>query len=905
MPAAEGIPLAPPALRAARILVVDDVDADLRFVEDILRAAGYASVETTRHGRDVRELHRRNRYDLIVLDLVLPDIDGFEVMRQLQEDEGGYLPVLVVTAESTHLRRALECGGRDFIPKPLRVTELLLRARNMLETRVAWNEVDRRGRALEKELLERTADLRQTREVFQLFANQLPEALWIRTMEERTVLYVNQAWERLTGRTVRPGDNLETMLRSLHPDDYPAAAERLSRSPRGGVDVVLRFVRVDGGIRWVHLRTFPLLDEAGDARWVAGIAEDVTERKRFEEDLSRYARDLVNEVAVRQRTEAMLRETEQQFRALVEQSVAAIYIIDDGWRFAYVNPRLCEVLGYGAQQLIGRDVIEFVHGDDWRRLLENRERARNGEIPALTSTYRMIRKDGGVVHLAVSGRFVELGGRQVLFGLAQDITDSIVEQQRRREAEAHYTALVEQSLVGFYIRDEERLVCGNPRLREIFGFREEELSGLRLVDFVVPEDRHVLVEVLRRRQAGESGPIRFACRVRRADGRLLHVEGESKVIEIGGRRETVGVVQDVTERERAAEALRLSEEKYRLLWETSTDAVVLVGDDGVIQYANPSVAHVLGYVPEVLEGQHIGMVQPERYRRAHAEGMARFLATGERQLNWRRTEFLALHRDGREIPVEISLSRLSVGGKSLFASFMRDVSERKAAEAALAEAYDRMLALSERVLDLQEEERRALSLELHDDVGQSLVALRIGLHRLAADLPAAQARLLAECDGVAGTVQERLRELSQQLHPPQLDQLGLRDALRWLADRQRAITGLEIRCTFADLQGPRLPRALEGACFRICQEALNNATRHARARSIAIGLETQGNQLQLTVTDDGVGFDPTAARDLTHRRGSLGLIGMEQRARRAGGRLELESHPGGGTRVRAVFDLAA
>ena len=891
-------------IRSARILLVDDVEADRRLLDAILRSAGFEAIDQASSGSEALELYKWARHDLVLLDLGLPDIDGFEVLRSLKAVEPGYLPVLAITADPDLLPRALEAGARDFVAKPLRRVEVLMRARNVLETRLAWNDARRRGLALEDELRARTADLLQSREVFQRFANQIPQALWIRSIDSREMLFVNQAWERLSGRALQAGETVETMFAMVHPQDRERAASELARNPRGGADVELRITRADGELRWAHVRSFPLLDERGVPRWVAAIVEDVTERRCFEESLKHYSKELVHEIAVRQRTEAALREAEGHYRALVEQSAVAIYVVDAG-RFRYVNPRMCEILGYGAEELVGREVIELVHGDDWTRLLANRERAQQGNLAALTATYRLIRKDGGVVHLGVGGRFVDMGDRRVLLGVAQDFTERVLDRQRRVEAESHSAAFMQQSLVGIYVRNEERMLYANARLAEILGYDPARLRELRIADFVIPEDRATVAAVLERRRAGYDGPIHVSCRIRRVDGRVVHLEVETTVIEVAGGKETVGIVQDVTERERAAEALRLSEEKYRLLWETSTDAVILMGDDAIIQYANPSVAHVFGYVPEVLEGQHIRLLQPERMRAAHMAGLNRVLATGERRLNWRHTELVALHRDGHEFPVEISFSRITIGGRSLFAAFMRDISERKAAQAALEDAYERMQALSERVLDVQEEERRALSLELHDDVGQSLVALRIGLHRLAGQLAPEQARLLAECDQVAGGVQERLRELSQQLHPPQLDQLGLREALRWLAERQRSITGLDIRWAFGAEPEERLARGIESACFRICQEALNNATRHSGARKICIALERAGNELQLSVTDDGVGFDPEARRAQAPVSGSLGLMGMEQRARRAGGRLEVDTAPGGGTRVRAWFPLAA
>jgi adenylate cyclase len=121
----------------AKILVVDDKEANVRLIEGMLRVAGYTSVESTTHPNDVCELHRKNRYDLILLDLQMPGMDGFQVMEGLKEiEEGGYLPVLVITAQPDHKLRALQAGAKDFVSKPFDLAELRARVRNILEVRL-------------------------------------------------------------------------------------------------------------------------------------------------------------------------------------------------------------------------------------------------------------------------------------------------------------------------------------------------------------------------------------------------------------------------------------------------------------------------------------------------------------------------------------------------------------------------------------------------------------------------------------------------------------------------------------------------------------------------------------------------------------------------------------------------
>src|SRR5258706_423243 len=175
-------------------------------------------------------------------------------------------------------------------------------------------------------------------------------------------------------------------------------------------------------------------------------------------------------------------------------------------------------------------------------------------------------------------------------------------------------------------------------------------------------------------------------------------------------------------------------------------------------------------------------------------------------------------------------------------------------------------------------------------------------HRRGTASAAERRALLSECVGAAGGGREKLRQLAMARRPPQLDQLGLKEALEWLAQRQSAASGLPIKCKFAGLEA-RLPATLESACYRIAQEALSNATRHSKAKLITIGVESDGALLKLAVHDDGIGFDPGEARLRLVRSGSMGLIGMDERAQLAGGRLKVRSVPAAGTTVSAIFPL--
>lgn len=147
----------------ARILIVDDQEANVALLEQLLGEAGYGNVMSTRDPTSVCELHRRNRYDLILLDLQMPGMDGFQVMAGLKANEANaYLPVLVITAQPGHKLRALAAGARDFISKPFDLVEIKARIRNMLEVRLLYRKLEAANDRLEQLVLERTAELRES-----------------------------------------------------------------------------------------------------------------------------------------------------------------------------------------------------------------------------------------------------------------------------------------------------------------------------------------------------------------------------------------------------------------------------------------------------------------------------------------------------------------------------------------------------------------------------------------------------------------------------------------------------------------------------------------------------------------------------------------------------------------------
>lgn len=361
--------------------------------------------------------------------------------------------------------------------------------------------------------------------------------------------------------------------------------------------------------------------------------------------------------------------------------------------------------------------------------------------------------------------------------------------------------------------------------------------------------------------------------------------------------------QDISERKAAEAALRESEERFHLLVEGVTDhAIYMLDPQGRVLTWNRGAERIKGYPAAEIVGHSFECFYTEADRRTGLPQRALERATTEGRFEgegWR------LRRDGSTFWASVSITALrdEQGRLRGFAKITRDITERRMAEQTLAAYAERLELLSRQLLEAQENERRHIARELHDEVGQLLTAVTLGLQSACRhpDARAVAPALAASVESVE-RVLARVRDLSLDLRPSLLDDLGLVPALRWYAERQARQSGVPVQLVVRDAER-RFPSAVETACFRIAQEALTNALRHAGAGAVDIALRAGEGAIEVEVRDDGAGFDAAAARERAARGGSFGLLGMQERAELAGGTLAVESAPGQGTTVRACFPL--
>jgi PAS domain S-box-containing protein len=387
-------------------------------------------------------------------------------------------------------------------------------------------------------------------------------------------------------------------------------------------------------------------------------------------------------------------------------------------------------------------------------------------------------------------------------------------------------------------------------------------------------------------------------------GDYVHVWDRGRVLRdrLGRAVRLVGCMVNVTERKRAEAALRESEERHRLLSELTSDYTYTcrVEPDGSIQLdsATAGFTRVTGYTLEEAEarGGWASFIHPADLPGAR-QRMAPLLSgvpgvdelrivTKHGQTRWIRYSIYPVWDAARKRVVR-------------FLGAVQDITERKQAEAQLQGAAQRLQALSRRLLEVQELERRHLARELHDEVGQALTGLKFALEmstQLRGDrLSVAQ----DEAQAVVRDLTARVRDLSLRLRPTMLDDLGLLPALVWLFQRCSAQLNIEVDFRHSGLGG-RFPPEVETAAYRIIQEALTNVARHAGVRVATVRVWLDRGSLHLQVEDHGSGFDPAT---IHHAGPSSGLSGMQERAVLLGGRLTIESDSGSGTCLTAELPV--
>jgi len=703
---------------------------------------------------------------------------------------------------------------------------------------------------------------------FRTLAETVDAAIFI--YQGDRLVYANTAACRITGYSMKELLQMNSW-EVVDPEMQPLIRTRRDLRLQGRptpAHYEVKIRRKDGGTVWVDYRA-ALIDFDGNVA-VLGTGFDISERKRAEEQL---------------------RLRELQYKILYENIPVMYFTLDESGLVQSVNHYGVEHLGYAAEDVVGKPVTEVFHPDDREQVAAQLRSClqRPGEVAHWE--FRKIKKDGSVIWVEEAVRAVpQPDGSTMVLVACEDTSEQKRTRLALQESEEKYRSLIENVNIGIYRNTLElpgRFLQANLALAHILGFESvEELMGASVAElYANPEERTGFVEKLRSTGAVRNEEITLR---HRQSGRLIHASVTARVhADRSGRMLWAdGVLEDITTQKQIRTALEDSERKYRQLVELLQEGIWVIDADARTTFVNPRMAEMLGYRADEMIGRHLFDFMDE-------EGVAVC-----REKLKRRHEGVTESHDFRFIRKDGGAVYASLGTGPVFdregryigaIAGVSDITERRRVE-------EERSWLATRLLDLQEEERRAISATLHDELGQLLTLARMDLDSTeGGSLPASQRQsALRRIDEALKSV----RHLALSLRPPLLDDLGIKTALETLAEEFSA--GSHLPVAFSVVGELAISAKDQETClYRVLQEALTNVAKHAAATRIDVRLECTPESVTLHVLDNGTGV---AESELRSPRGT-GLIGMRERLTRLGGSLRVERPAAGGTHLLALLPL--
>jgi len=376
----------------------------------------------------------------------------------------------------------------------------------------------------------------------------------------------------------------------------------------------------------------------------------------------------------------------------------------------------------------------------------------------------------------------------------------------------------------------------------------------------------------------------------------------SAIISIAGLVLIIVILStNIITRIRSEKALRESEERYRSLVESTEDSVYLVDREHRYLFMNKKHLSRFGLPSDKVIGRGYGEFHSERETRDFIKKVNKVFETGNSLSYEYRSE-----GDGRYFLRTLSPVKDPDGRTTAVTMVSKDITEHKQAEKVLKESEKRLRFLSSQLITAQETERKRISLELHDEMGQALTAININLRSIEKELPLDLTPLIkekiAETYSLADQASEQIRELSHYLRPSMLDDLGLVPTLRWYLDEYKRRTDLDVIFEHTNFDVRNNPE-LETAIYRVVQEALNNIVKHAKASKVWVHLDRKEKEAAVVIKDNGKGFEANEVLAPGNLIGGIGILGMQERVNILGGRFSIQSSKEHGTSVSVEIPL--
>jgi PAS domain S-box-containing protein len=616
-------------------------------------------------------------------------------------------------------------------------------------------------------------------------------------------------------------------------------------------------------------------------------------------------------------------------------------VVDSRAKILDANPAASLLVGYSREELLNISLWDLTLPDDLAELREDWRSFLEGGV--LNIEFVFLKKDGGQVNLEVRAQAHILPDIHLV--VLRDLAGLIEIEKQLLASRRRYKTLIENSIDGIAVfNPDASLQYSSQSGDRLLGYTGANMIGWKLFEFVHPDDLNMVADLFERLVAHPQLEATCQCRIRHQDGTYRWIEAVARnLIDDPVVNGLVINYRDISERKQAEqEVIQRNQELAALsaanlaLTETLDVQVVL---ERMFDFLNDLVPYDSASVL-LLEGNaRLAVYATRGYERCNQERMPIPLyfevdkvahlreILGEKKSlivsdtlkdpDWDRSIPGTDHiRNWLGVPLIAAGQVIGIYGldkvtSGYFTEEHLHLIEPLAAQAAVAihnarlfqqvhNGRERLQQLSRRLVDVQEAERRRIARELHDEIGQILTGLNLILGTTQHLPPDGQSGSIAEAQSLVNELLGKVRQLSLDLRPAMLDDLGLIPALLCHLERFGAQTDIQVLFRHSGIEGRRFKPQLETAVFRITQEALTNVARHASVSQAEVWLWADDEYLGVQVVDKGIGFDPESS---LARKNSSGLLGMRERATLLGGQLTVFSAPEGGTRLTGVFPI--
>ena len=622
-------------------------------------------------------------------------------------------------------------------------------------------------------------------------------------------------------------------------------------------------------MRW-HLTTkVPLKNNLGKVTGFIVITRDITERKLAEE---------------------ALRQSNEKLRNIVENSTNLFFSRNTDQVFTYLSPQARDIFDCEPDEAMV-PFTDFMTDNAINKLgCELAKKAIQTGARQETYELELISRKGRRVWVEIQEAPVVKEGKTIsIVGAATDITERRWAEMALQVSEKKYRDMVEWAPVGIYQSTfAGKLLTANSSIAEMLGYDNvNELVGCNMGRDIYYDEKDRERFIAENDSSEKKVTLSHETRWKTKNGSIIWVL--ITVHDVRDKSSEIlyyeGFVFDITERKHAEEALRESEERYRLLVENSTDIVTEISAEDKYLYVSPNVKLILDFEPMDLVGTDVLSKVYGKDKAIIGEILSKLGGSAMYRYRDRIGGWHWFESSGRVY--------YTSSGEQRMVMVSRDITQRRQAEQELELSRKQLQHFTEHLEHVLEEERKRISRELHDELGQLLTILKFDISWLRLEGVKSDSEAIAKIDSMMESVNEALasvKRIAKEIRPPQLDALGLVGAIQWDIDQAEKKTGLKGVVTVEPAEF-EIRGQISTVLYGVFREALTNILRHSQAKQIFVRLTQRPDSVNIIVRDDGRGITKKELKGTT----SLGLIGIRERIRMVGGTLTIEGKTGSGT----------